>query len=108
MRPSAAGRQATDQDLEAMTETLTLAFADDPVWGGWAFPDRERASGQRRAFFGLWLRSALRSRCVRVTQRCEAVAAWYPPGGSENTEEDERRLVSMARELLGDHASVFL
>jgi GNAT superfamily N-acetyltransferase len=108
MEPLAAGRQATDQDLEAITETLTLAFADDPVWGGWAFPDRGHASEQRRAIFGLWLRSSLRYRWVRVTQRCEAVAAWLPPGGAENTEEDEQRLVSLAEELLGDHAGVFL
>ena len=52
MERSVPSRLATDQDLEAMVETMTLAFADDPVWGGWAFPDRRRASGQRRVFLG--------------------------------------------------------
>lgn len=105
---SPAHRLATGHDLGAMVETLTVAFAEDPVWGGWAFPDRGHAREQRRAFFGLWLKSALRFRWVRVTQRCEAVAVWYPPGGSENTEEDKHRLVALAGRLLGKHASVFL
>jgi GNAT superfamily N-acetyltransferase len=91
-----------------MLETLVLAFASDPVWGGWAFPDRDHAMHQRRAFFALWLRSALRYPAVRVTQACEAVALWYPPWGSENTEEDERQLVFTAKSLLGSHAEVFL
>ena len=34
MESSDTSRRATDQDLEAITETMTLAFADDPVWGG--------------------------------------------------------------------------
>ncbi len=108
MESSDTSRRATDQDLEAITETMTLAFADDPMWGGWAFPDHEHASEQRRAFFGLWLKSSLRYGWMRVTQRCEAVASWFPPGESESTEEDEQRLASMARALLGDHANVFL
>lgn len=101
-------RTATAEDVEAMLETLVLAFANDPVWGGWAFPDPNQAIQQRRGFFGLWLRSALRYPAVRVTHACEAVALWYPPGGSENTEEDDRQLMSTAKALLGSHADVFL
>jgi GNAT superfamily N-acetyltransferase len=106
--PSVVSREATDQDLADMIETLTVAFADDPVWGGWAFPDRKHAAEQRRAFFGLWVKSALRYSSVRVTESCEAVALWYPPGGSENTAEDERQLLSTAQSLLGEYADVFL
>ncbi len=108
MESSVTSRRATDQDLEAITETMSLAFANDPVWGGWAFPDRDHARQHRRAFFGLWLKMSLRHRWLRVTERCEAVASWFPPGEGENTQEDERRLVSLAEELLGEHASVFL
>ncbi|HEU4400522.1 MAG TPA: GNAT family N-acetyltransferase [Candidatus Polarisedimenticolia bacterium] len=108
MERSVSSRRATDQDLEAVTETLTLAFADDPVWGGWAFPDRGHATEQRRAFFGLWLKSSLRNRWLRVTERCKAVAAWFPPGVVESTGEEARRLVFMAENLLGGHAGVFL
>jgi len=108
MESSVFSRKPTDQDVEAMLETLVLAFANDPLWGGWAFPDRNQAIQQRQAIFGLWLRSALRYPAVRVTQACEAVALWYPPWGSENTEEDERQLISTAKSLLGSHADVFL
>jgi GNAT superfamily N-acetyltransferase len=108
LKPSAFSRKPTDRDVEAMLDTLVLAFANDPVWGDWAFPDRNQAIHQRRAVFALWLKSALRYPAVRVTQDCEAVALWYPPWGSENTEEDERQLISTARSLLGGHADVFL
>jgi len=57
MESSVFSRKPTDQDVEAMLETLVLAFANDPVWGGWAFPDRNHAIQQRRAFFGLWLKA---------------------------------------------------
>jgi GNAT superfamily N-acetyltransferase len=99
---------ATDRDIETLTETLTLAFADDPVWGGWAFPDRARAREQRWAYFRLCLECALRHGWVRVTPGCEAVASWIPPGRIEFTDDDERRLVALARTMLGAHASVFL
>ena len=32
-------RRATIEDLDGLTETLTAAFANDPVWS-WAFPDQ--------------------------------------------------------------------
>jgi ribosomal protein S18 acetylase RimI-like enzyme len=108
MKPSTASRAPTDRDRDAMLEVLTLAFAGDPVWGGWAFPAREHALAQRRAIFGLWLDSALRYPGVRVTPRCEAVALWYPPGAIENTEDVEQQLISTARSALGSDADLFL
>ena len=101
-------RAATPDDLDAMTETLVLAFTEDPIWGGWAFPDRSRSAGLRRAFFRFWLEGALRHGAVRVTEGCEAVASWYPPEGSEYTEEEERTLASMSAALLGDGAALLL
>ncbi len=108
MLRSERSRVATSQDFEFLLETMTLAFSDDPVWGDWAFPDRQRALELRRAFFRLWLESSLRYNWLRVTQGCEAVAAWFPPGEAESTPEDERRLISTAKELLGDRAAVFM
>jgi ribosomal protein S18 acetylase RimI-like enzyme len=104
----AAGRFATPDDLPAMTETLTRAFADDPVWGGWAFPDREHAAQHRSIFLGLWLQMSLRYRWVRVTQRCEAVASWFPPGTGEDSPADQEELVRLAEAHLGGHAPMFL
>jgi GNAT superfamily N-acetyltransferase len=63
---------------------------------------------QRRAIFGLWLQGALRYPAVRVTQKCEAVAAWFPPEGAASSESEQLDLVAAARALLGSHAEVFL
>jgi hypothetical protein len=49
MGPSLLSRKPTDRDYDAMLDTLVLAFANDPVWGGWAFPDHDHAIEQRRA-----------------------------------------------------------
>lgn len=101
-------RSATDRDLPAMLDTLVPAFADDPVWGGWAFPDHTQAMEQRRALFRSWLTGALEYGSVRVTQNCEAVAVWFPPAGTRSSANDQRELVEIATRLLGDHADVFL
>jgi GNAT superfamily N-acetyltransferase len=101
-------RRGTSSDLEAMVETMTRAFADDPVWGGWAFPDRTRAMEQRRAFFRLWIAMSLRDGWTLVTERCESVASWFSPGTGDDTPEDEARFQSLARDLLGAHAPLFL
>jgi GNAT superfamily N-acetyltransferase len=108
MEPSVVSRQGTHQDIDAILDTLVVAFANDPIWGGWAFPERERAAEQRRAFFELWLLGSLRYQTVHVTPGCEAVALWYPPGQFENTADDERDLVATARAVLGPRADRFL
>ena len=102
------GRKATHADLPAMIETLVRAFADDPVWGGWAFPDRAQAARHRALFFGLWVEMALRHDFVWVTPGHEAVASWFPPGTGEDTPEDAARLARLAHENLGAHAATFL
>ena len=101
-------RKATLVDLPEMTTTLVRAFAADPVWGGWAFPDRGHAALHRGLFFDLWLEMALRHDFVWVTARCEAVASWFPPGTGEDTPEDHARLKRLAHENLGAHAATFL
>jgi len=101
-------RKATEADRDAILDTLSRAFAEDPVWGGWAFPDRARAMRQRSAVFGLWVDMTLRYGWVKVTEGCEAVASWFPPGTGEDTPEDYDRLVRLAHEQLGDHARIFL
>jgi GNAT superfamily N-acetyltransferase len=101
-------RTATAQDLPAALATLVPAFAADPVWGGWAFPEPSCAQEQRRRLFGLWLGEGLAFGSVRVTANCEAVALWYPPGGAADSEEYQRRLQAFAAEELGAHAATFL
>jgi len=101
-------RRGTTADLEAMVETMTRAFADDPVWGGWAFPDRTRATEQRRAIFGLWIEMSLRDGWVLVTEGCEAVASWFSPGAGADSPADAARFLGLAERLLGARAPIFL
>jgi hypothetical protein len=69
MGHSTSSRQATGQDFEAVVETLARAFADDPVWGGWALPDRSQAFEHRRAIFGLWVKRSLLGESLNFTRR---------------------------------------
>lgn len=103
-------RAATVADLDVVTEIMTAAFADDPVWGGWGFPgpDRARATEQRRAFWRYLLRSGLRFPWVRMTLGGEAATLWGPPGESELTPEEEAGLEPYLRDVLGDHCDLFM
>lgn len=92
-------RTATALDVDAALTTLVAAFTDDPVWGGWAFPHRDRAPSQRRELFALWLRDSLYHEAVQVTEHCEAVTLWYPPGGLEDSPEYRRDLRAFADTL---------
>jgi hypothetical protein len=92
-------RIATSLDSDAALATLVAAFDQDLVWGGWAFPLPAAASEQRRALFGLWLRDVLTHGTVRVSDDCAAVALWYPPGSTEDSEEYRRELQGVAAQL---------
>jgi GNAT superfamily N-acetyltransferase len=96
-------RRFAEDEAELVTELFTLAFYDDPTWS-WAFPDPERRMEQHRAWWGLYVHSAVRRGLVWVTGDAGAAAVWFPPGEPELTEEDEEGVEPMLRELLGPHA----
>ncbi|MEX0834224.1 MAG: GNAT family N-acetyltransferase [Actinomycetota bacterium] len=106
METSVTSRIATADDLDVVTETMTLAFAGDPLWGGWAFPDPGRADEQRRAWCRLYLNSALRYPWLRVTDGCEAAALWIPPGGTELSEEEEAKITPLYEDWFGEAAAI--
>ena len=97
-------RPAGSSDLTAVTETISLAFHDDPTWS-WAFPDAARRQAQYAVFWRFLLAGALRYPWVLVTGSCEAVSVWIPPGGSEVAEDDEARIGPLLEELVGERAS---
>jgi GNAT superfamily N-acetyltransferase len=79
---------ATADDVEAVTETIMLAFLHDPVWG----PALARADGATTHHAGLWrcyVEGALRYSTVFMTDDASAVAVWTPPGGTEMSEAQE-------------------
>jgi GNAT superfamily N-acetyltransferase len=96
-------RVATTADLDALAETMALAFYADPVWS-WAFPDAERRLAQHRAVWGFALESALDYGSVRMTGAGGAAALWIPPGKPELRPEDVPRFEPMLADLLGPGA----
>ncbi|MFG2891836.1 GNAT family N-acetyltransferase [Streptomyces sp. NPDC048248] len=86
-RPVSA-RIAGPADVDAVVETLTTAFFDDPLWGP-AFPDPGRRARQAAVMWRLFVSSALRYPWTLVTRNAESAAVWIPPGGSELTSEEE-------------------
>ena len=100
---SVTARSATSADLAAVTETISLAFHDDPTWS-WAFPDPARRQEQYAVLWRFMVAGALRYPWVLMTEGCGAVAVWIPPGGTEIADEDQARVGPMLEELVGDRA----
>jgi GNAT superfamily N-acetyltransferase len=96
-----AFRVATLDDLPAVTAVMTTAFASDPCWGAYSFPDDQRRLEQSAAFWEPQLRAAMRFPWVLVTPAVEAAAVWIPPGEPEMTPEQEQDLAELTERLLG-------
>ena len=96
---SSAPRRAQPEDLEAVTETLWLAFGEDPLWR-WAFPDH----AQLRALWRLYVSSALKYEWVWTIDDYAAATVWIPPGRPELTAEEE----ALVPELVGPRAEEVL
>ena len=97
-------RSATRDDIAGVTETISLAFHDDPTWS-WGFPDPLTRQEQYAVFWRFMIGGALRYPWVLMTESCEAAAVWIPPGGTELAEEDEKRLGPLLEELVGERAA---
>jgi len=108
-------RVAGTADVGAVTETITLAFQNDPVWS-WVFPDAEQRPAQFRRWWPLFVESAVPHGWTWMAERAATIAPaiaatiamWTPPGAEELTHEAERRIPSLLEELLGDRAPVAL
>ena len=96
-------RIAGERDLDGVTETLWLAFAEDPIWR-WAFPEHE----QLRAFWRLLVSSALRYPWVWVMGDYAAASVWIPPHGTELTTDEEEQLEPLLDRLAGAHGHEIL
>jgi GNAT superfamily N-acetyltransferase len=99
-------RVATVADLDAIGETLALAFEHDPLWG-WAFEDSSR-EGKLAALaevFGFFAAGALDLGWMRVTEGVEAAALWIPPGSPEMTPADEERLPGVIAAACGPESA---
>src|SRR5437867_2516044 len=98
-------RVATVDDLDVVTETVTLAFAEDPTWAV-AFSRPDARVDHQRLLFRPWVEGALRYPWVWMTPGGEAVAVWIPPDGTDLSPEQEERFDSLATKHLGERASL--
>ena len=92
-------RTAEPADLDRLTALIAEAFMDDPLWR-WAFHDEEGMA----AWWRFWIGSALRYPCTWVAGDFAAASVWIPPGGVELTDDEERRVEPLLRDLVGPRA----
>jgi len=100
-------RVAAPADLDAVADTIAVAFHDDPVWS-FAFDDEAQRAAQFRRWWPMFVESALSHDWVWMGGRAETVAVWTPPGVPELTHEAEARIPVLLDELLGARAPLVL
>ncbi len=97
-------RRARSSDLPALTGCLAGAFAEDPVWGIWSFPDPvTRAAGLTR-LLGFWAQAGVRHNWSWLADAGRAASVWIPPGRVETTSEDDALFGPLVDELFGSRA----
>ena len=108
--PAMSSPALSERDLAVATAIMTTAFAQDPVWGGWAFPlpDTAARDEARAAYWRVMLQSGMRYPWLRLSRGGEAAALWIPPGGEELTSDEVDDLGPLLRELVGEHAATLL
>jgi GNAT superfamily N-acetyltransferase len=100
--PALSVRPARVEDADPMTETISTAFHDDPLWS-WAFADAARRAEHFRVWWRVFVDACFRNEWTWVTEHCESVAIWTPPGAEEMTHAE------LVVDLIGgDHANAVL
>jgi GNAT superfamily N-acetyltransferase len=89
-------RLATSADIDDITETLTLAFLDDPVWGP-ALRQPDGATDHLRPFWRLYAEGSVRLNAAYLTDDAAAIALWTPPNEHELSDEQGARLDDLIR-----------
>jgi GNAT superfamily N-acetyltransferase len=100
-------RIATIDDLETLTETITLAFAADPVWGPAMAPSVDGPDHRADIWRGQ-LEAALRFPWTWLAHEGGAVSVWIPPGGTEMSPEQEDPWLRRVIGLLGTAADDYV
>jgi ribosomal protein S18 acetylase RimI-like enzyme len=100
-------RVAVASDRDAVTETIMLAFRDDPIWGV-ALTGRDGATAHIRRFWEFFVDGALPHGTIHLGGDAATVAVWIPPGVPEMTPEQHDELDGlMAANLAPERARAF-
>jgi ribosomal protein S18 acetylase RimI-like enzyme len=96
-------RTATTADVDVVTETLALAFGDDPVWGP-ALASADGGSDHLLPFWRAFVEGAVGHETVFLSDglagEAATVAVWLPPGVDELTPEQAQELDAMMARAL--------
>jgi ribosomal protein S18 acetylase RimI-like enzyme len=107
MPPDAEGSTvrvaSSEADLAVVTETISLAFHEDPTWS-WAFPDPNVRQEQYSTFWRFVIKGAMRYPWVFLSGDGAAASVWIPPEGTELSTEDEEKLGPLLEDLVGPRA----
>lgn len=87
-------RVATSADLDAMTETLQLAFSSDPVWAP-ALARSDGGTAHIRPMWRAYVEASFGYGTAWVADNSAAVALWTPPGEPEMPEETEALVLEL-------------
>ena len=94
-------RIADLDDVETMTRTIALAFADDPVWGP-AMGGAGTTIDEKAMIWRLFVAGAVRYPWSSVVGDGAAVSVWLPPDGTELEEASAAELPVLLETLLED------
>ena len=90
-------RVATEADVDAVTDTVRLAFLADPIWGP-ALTRPDGSTDHLDAFWRLYVEGGLRFSTVFMLDDASAVAIWIPPGETELSDEQAVELDRLVHE----------
>ena len=93
-----------EDDVDAATDTITLAFQGDPVWGV-ALQSPDGATSHFRPYWRLYIDGGRRYDTVFASAGAGTVSVWIPPGGTEVSQEQEAALRELAMTALGSARS---
>jgi GNAT superfamily N-acetyltransferase len=100
-------RPASPSDAAVLTNIITVAFAEDPLWSR----ALRRADGQpsdHEKFWELLVAGALRHPATWLLDGGRATALWIPPGETELDAAQEVQLQQLARDELGPAAEDYI
>ena len=101
-----AVRAAVPGEYARVTEIFALAFAGDPVWGDWTFPESTDRVPLLREFWHPFVVAAGKYDGVVVLGDLAAVALWVPPGVPDLDDQDEAAVAEMLPRVCGERAGL--
>jgi GNAT superfamily N-acetyltransferase len=107
MNAQLAARRVSVADIDLVTSIISPAMARDPLWEH-AFARQDGGIVDHAAFWRVFVEGALRYPCSWLTYGGEATSIWIPPGGTDMTPEQGRRLAQLAADQLGPNAGDFV